>query len=266
MLERDDELTGKVAIVTGAARGIGQGIALGFLRAGASVVIADLHSCVETEQLAAAEGFLDKLHSAVADVTRNEDVAAIVDAAGSVFGRLDIMINNAGGAGSLEPLLDIEAEGFDRTFALLVRSVFLGIKHAGNAFRRQASGGVILSTASLAAQIGGCSPSLYAAAKAAVVRLSAMAAVDLAPWHIRVNTVSPGAIMASALANSGVTDEQLLALQPWPEVGTPSDVAAAMVFLASDRCRFATGSDFLIDGGLVARGAPVMERLYGKAD
>ena len=265
MAERTDELAGKVAIVTGGAAGIGQGIALDFLRAGAAVVIADLKAGDATRQLASADGLADRLHDIVADVTQDADVAALVDRAQDVFGRLDIMVNNAGGSGAVAPLLDIDVDGFDRTFALLVRSVFLGIKHAGAALRRQGDGGVILSTASMAAQLGGCSPSLYAAAKAAVVRLSAMAAVELAPWRIRVNTVSPGAIMGPAFANSGVTDAQLLSLQPWQDVGTPSDVAAAMIFLASDRCRFATGSDLVVDGGLIAQGAPLLERLYGKS-
>ena len=199
-----------------------------------------------------------------ADVTQEEDVARAVATARDSFGRVDVMVNNAGGSGALDPLLDTDVEDFGSTFALLVRSVFLGIKHAGRAFRSQGNGGVILSTASIAAHTGGCSPSLYAAAKAAVVQLSAMAAVELAPLCVRVNSVSPGAIMMPGFAKSGVTAERLAQMQPWPEAGTPADVAAAMIFLASDRCQFATGSDFVIDGGLVAQGPLLMQRLYGE--
>ena len=181
------------------------------------------------------------------------------------FGRIDVMVNNAGGSGALDPILDMDLEDFEMTFALLVRSVFLGIKHAGRAFRSQSDGGVILSTASIAARMGGCSPSLYAAAKAAVVQLTAMAAVELAPLRVRVNSVSPGAIMIPGFAKSGVTAERLTQMQPWPEAGAPADVAAAMVFLAGDRCRLATGSDFVLDGGLCAQGPLLLKRLYGAA-
>lgn len=259
------QLAGKVAVVTGAGSGIGRGIALGFCAEDASVVAVDINSkgLEETRKLAAAEGLADQLHLVTGDVTVEADVARAVATAADRFGRIDIMVNNAGGSGALKPMLDIALEDFEKTFALLVRSVFLGIKHAGSALRMQGSGGVILSTASIAARLGGCSPSLYAAAKAAVVQLSAMAAVELADARIRVNTVSPGAIMIPGFTSSGVTPERLAEMQPWPEAGQPADVAAAMIFLASDRCRFATGSDFVVDGGLVAQGPMLLQRLYG---
>ncbi|WP_311269592.1 SDR family oxidoreductase [Sphingobium sp. WCS2017Hpa-17] len=259
------ELSGKVAIVTGSASGIGQGIALGFLRAGARVIAADLNANVETRNLAARERLEGQLHEVRADVTQEDDIARIIEAAQERYGRLDIMVNNAGGSGALEPILDIDAKGFDLTFALLVRSVFLGIRHAGRFLKAQGEGGVILTTGSIAARAGGCSPSLYAAAKAAVVQLSAMSAVELAPYSIRVNTVSPGPIMIPGFASSGISAEQLIALQPWPEAGQPSDVAAAMTFLASEKCRFATGSDWVLDGGILAQGPLWLERLYGKS-
>ncbi|WP_336953214.1 SDR family NAD(P)-dependent oxidoreductase [Sphingobium aromaticivastans] len=259
------ELSGKIAVITGTASGIGQGIALGFLRAGASVIAADRHVQDGTQKLAVEEGLAGRLHCMTADVTREDDVAGIVEAARTKCGRFDIMVNNAGGSGALEPLLDIEVADFDATFALLVRSVFPGIKHGGGALRTQGEGGVILSTASIAARTGGCSPSLYAAAKAAVVQLSAMAAVQLAPWRIRVNSVSPGPIMIPGFAAGGISEERLAQLQPWPEAGKPADVAAVMIFLAGDQCRFATGSDLVLDGGLLAQGSLWLERLYGKS-
>ena len=261
---RSGELAGKVAVVTGTASGIGQGLALGFLRAGASVVAADIRADTMTRELAADEGLADRLLEITADVTQDDDVARSVATALDRFGRIDVMVNNAGGPGALQPMLEIDAADFDHTFALLVRSVFLGIKHAGNAMRDQGEGGVILSTGSIAAHLGGCSPGLYAAAKAAVVRMSAMAAVELAQWRIRVNTVSPGPIMIPGFADNGVSAERLIAVQPWPEVGQPADVAAAMIFLAGDSCRFATGSDWSLDGGVAAQGASLIERLYGK--
>lgn len=262
--DRSGGLAGKVAVITGTASGIGQGLAQGFLRAGASVVAADIRADTATRRLAVDEGLADRLHEITADVTQNDDVARSVATARDRFGRIDVMINNAGGPGALQPIVEIDPADFDRTFALLVRSVFLGIKHAGNAMREQGEGGVILSTASIAARLGGCSPSLYAVAKAAVVRMSAMAAVELAPWRIRVNTVSPGPIMVPGFADNGVGAERLITVQPWPEAGQPADVAAAMIFLAGDSCRFATGSDWTLDGGVAAQGSSLIERLYGK--
>lgn len=257
-------LSGKAALVTGAASGIGQGIALGFLRAGAHVMVADINEASETQELATAEGFGDRIRYIRTDVTEDKDVSAAVQATQAAFGHINVLVNNAGGPGAMEPLLDMDAGGFDRTFGLLARSVFLGIQHVGRAFRAQGGGGVILSTGSIAARFGGCSPTLYAAAKAAVVQLTAMAAVELAPWRIRVNSVSPGAIMIPGFTNSGITPERLAQMQPWPEAGRPEDVAAVMVFLASDQCRFATGSDFVIDGGLGAQGPMLLQRLYGE--
>ncbi|WP_336951167.1 SDR family NAD(P)-dependent oxidoreductase [Sphingobium aromaticivastans] len=259
------ELAGKVAVITGAASGIGQGIALGFLREGARVVVADLDAarCAETARLAGDEGFGDRLLCVGGDVTVDRDVASMVLAAREHFGRIDIMVNNAGGPGAMAPMLEIAPEEFDATFALLVRSVFLGVRHAGRAMREQGQGGVILNTASIAARACGYSPSLYASAKAAVVQLTAVAAAELAAWRIRVNCVSPGMILVPGFVAGGITAETLAQNQPWPEAGLPADVAAAMVFLASDRCRFTTGSDLVVDGGLLGQGPQMLKRLYG---
>lgn len=258
------ELEGKVAIVTGAGSGIGQGIALGFLREGAAVVVAEIDAgkAEETRAMAEADGFGNKLHVLATDVTREADVEAAVAAAVKRFGRLDCMVNNAGGPGAMEPLLDMTADGFDRTLALLMRGVFLGIKHGGRVLRDQGQGGVILTTASIAAQMCGASPSVYAAAKAGVVQLSKMAAAELAVYRIRVNTISPGAIYVPGFALGGVSPEKLAAIQSWPDAGMPADVAAAAVFLAGDRCHYATGSDFVVDGGLIARGPKMLEKLF----
>jgi NAD(P)-dependent dehydrogenase (short-subunit alcohol dehydrogenase family) len=257
------ELADKVAIVTGGGGVIGRGIVRGFLQEGARVVIAERDPALAeaTRAIAVGEGFADVVHVSCGDVTVEADVAATIAAAVERFGALDIMVNNAGGPGAMTPLLDTDATDFDATFALLVRSVFLGIKHAGRQFRAQGRGGVILSTASSSAYLGGVSPTLYAAAKAAVVRLTAMAAVELGPDRVRVVSVSPGAIHGPGYDHMGFTPEKLAREQPWPEAGMPADVAATMVFLASDRCPYLTGSDIQVDGGLVAKGSDLFHRM-----
>ena len=261
------ELAAKVAVVTGAGGLIGRGIVLGFLREGARVLIAerDLDAAEATLALAANEGFADAAHIACGDVTVEADVAAMVAAAAARYGRLDIMVNNAGGPGAMMPLLETDAAAFDETFALLVRSVFLGIKHAGQQFRAQGGGGVILSTASASAHLGGISPTLYAAAKAAVIRLTELAAVELGSDRIRVNSVSPGAIYGPGFEVMGFTPDKLAQEQAWPEAGMPADVAAIMVFLAGVRCPYMTGADVQVDGGLVARGSTLFQRMLAGA-
>ncbi len=260
---RSGELAGKVAIVTGGGGVIGRGIVLGFLREGARVLIAerDAASAEATRTLAMEAGFGENVALVGGDVTDEADVAAIVAEAAARFGRLDIMVNNAGGPGAMTPLLETSAADFDASFALLTRSVFLGIKHAGLRFRAQGGGGVILSTASASAWLGGISPVLYAAAKAAVVRLTALAAVELGPERIRVVSVSPGAIHGPGFDSMGFTPPLLAREQPWPSAGMPADVAAVMTFLASDRCGYLTGADIVLDGGLVAQGSDMFARM-----
>lgn len=262
-MTRGGELAGKVAIVTGAGGLIGRGIALGFLHEGARVLIADMDydSAGQTHVLAVEAGLGDAAEVIGGDVTVEADVAALVDTAVARFGRLDIMVNNAGGPGAMVPLLDMALDDFDATLAMLVRSVFLGIKHAGGHFRSQGRGGVILNTASSAAHLGGISPTIYGSAKAAVIRLTALAAVELGSYRVRVNSISPGAIHGPGFDTMGFSKTKLAGNQPWPEAGLPADVAAAMIFLATDRSHFVTGADIQVDGGLVAQGSDLFKRM-----
>jgi NAD(P)-dependent dehydrogenase (short-subunit alcohol dehydrogenase family) len=251
-------LQGKVAVITGGASGMGRSSAIRFLAEGAQVVIADLNTAMaeETLELAAQQGHASAITFKRADVSLESDVEATIALAFERFGRLDCVFNNAGVGGAMGAITDITVEDWDRTQNLLLRSVFLGIKHGGRALGRQGRGGSIINTASTAGLGGGSGPAAYSAAKAGVINLTRCAAVELASARIRVNTIAPGGILTPLIPASG--DEQMRDFmkgrQPWPDVGRPLDIANAALFLASDESGFCTGTTVTIDGGLLAWG------------
>jgi NAD(P)-dependent dehydrogenase (short-subunit alcohol dehydrogenase family) len=254
-------LEGKVAIVTGGASGIGRASVLRFLDEGARVVIADLSRPRgdETLALAAERGGEQRVSFVRCDVANEAEVISLVEHATERFGRLDCMFNNAGLPGAVGPLMEVDVEDWDRTFAVMVRGVFLGIKHAA---RKMQEGGTILNTASIAGLNAGAGPSTYSTCKAAVIGLTRSAAVELAPRHIRVNALCPGLILTPLLERGQETklEEVLARAQPWPEAGRAEHVADAALFLASDESRFITGEALLVDGGITARGPAVFAR------
>ncbi|MDX1384629.1 MAG: glucose 1-dehydrogenase [Thermoanaerobaculia bacterium] len=258
-------LEGKVAIVTGGASGMGLATVERFLAEGARVVCGDLNEEAGRRLASRPEAGAARLRFERVDVAVESDVEALVAAALSSFGRLDVMFNNAGVGGALGPITEISVEHWDETFAILVRSVFLGIKHSARALIDQGEGGSILSTASVAALAGGAGPQAYSAAKAAVVNLTQNAAVELAPHRIRVNAINPG-IIFTPLMHGGRPDEAepfVLDVQPWPERGEGEDIAAMALFLAGDESRFVTGQALTVDGGLTAAGTRTWGRSRG---
>ncbi len=252
-------LEGKVAIITGGASGIGRASALVFLDQGAKVVIADLNTGTanETLALAAQKGHSASIRFLRTDASNEEDIEAVIALTLSDFGRLDCLFNNAGVGGAMGPITQTSVEDWDRTNALLLRSVFLGIKHGGNAMRQQGCGGSIINTSSTAGLNAGSGPAAYSAAKAGVINLTQSAAVELAHAHIRVNNIAPGGIY-TPLIRGAKNEQEMHAFMkgrlPWPAVGLPDDIANAALFLASDESRFCTGTTLLIDGGLLAWG------------
>lgn len=242
----------KTAIITGAASGIGYGVAELFVKEGARVVIADIDTAAGQ---AAAARLGPNARFCRTDVTASSEVEALVAFAVSEFGRLDIMHNNAGAFGARGSLLEIDSGGFDATFALLVRSVFLGMKHAG-AVMKQQGGGVILNTASISASTPGYGPHLYQAAKAAVLQLTKTVALEFAEYNIRVNCISPGGVFTPLISNAlGIdqptTDNIARAMAktlPLNRVGTPLDVARGALFLCSDEAGFITAQNLVVDG------------------
>src|SRR5262245_53063158 len=194
-----ERLKDKVAIITGGASGIGRASALRFLAEGARVVIADVQAdaAAETLQAAAAIAPRERCCFERCDVSSEPEVAALVQRALHEFGRLDCMFNNAGIVGAVGALAETTVAAWDRTFEVLVRSVFLGIKHAAPALQER--GGSIINTASVAGLNAGAGPTAYSACKAAVISISRSAAVELAPARIRVNALCPGLILTPIL-------------------------------------------------------------------
>ena len=250
-------LDGRVAIVTGGASGIGACSVRLFVEQGARVVIGDMQ-----EEL--GRSVADELRGAAlfqrTEVSREDDVRALVARAEQTWGRLDCIFNNAGFGGALGPVSETPVEEFDLTFAVLVRGVFLGMKHAAPLLRRQ--GGSVINTASVAALVAGYSPHAYAAAKAAVIQLSRSIALELAPQRVRVNCICPGFI-ATPLALNSVGRTQtgaeleaakagMAKAQPIPRAGEPDDIAQMALWLASDASSFVTGQHFVVDGGFAA--------------
>lgn len=250
-------LAGKVAIVTGGASGMGRATVMRFLAEGAKVLVADLNEAngAETLAVAKAQGFGDSVGFVRCDVAKENDVAAMVAEAKSHFGRLDIAYLNAGVGGAFGPIAETSVEDWDYTFAVLTRSVFLGMKHASLAMKEHGDGGVILVTASIAGLVGGGGSHAYSAAKAACISLIGNVATELAPDRIRVVGIAPG-VISTPLVHRGRPDkfEKQFSQQPWPDQGAPEHIADVAVFLVSDEARFITGETVKVDGGLLAQG------------
>ncbi len=245
-------LENKVAVITGAASGIGRATAVRFAGEGASVVVADLNR--EGGEAAVRE-CKENGGNAVfqfTDVSSEEDIKGAVARAVKEFGRLNVMYNNAGLGGAVGPLERTTAENWDRSFAILLRAVFLGIKYAAPEMRK-VGGGSIVSTASIAGLRGAAGLHAYCAAKAGVISLTRSASIELAKDHIRVNCICPGLIATPLTYNRIPGGEQTATqlfqgFQPWPRTGRPEDIAAMALFLASDDSEFVSGQAMVVDG------------------
>jgi len=249
-----------VAVVTGAGGGIGLEIARAVVAAGGSVVVGDLNP--DRGRHAVAElGASDRVRFERVDVAEEADVERLVAAAVTAFGRIDAMFNNAGIGGAFGPITEQSVADWDVTFAVNVRSVFLGTKHAARQMIGQGSTGAIVNTASIAGLSGGGGPQAYSAAKAAVISLTRTTAVELAPHRIRVNAVCPGAVYTELLhrGRPELTDRWREEIQPWPDRGRPEMIAEVATWLASDAARFVTGEAVTADGGLMAAAPRLMD-------
>ena len=257
-------LEGKVAIITGATSGIGEATARLFIAEGASVMLSG-RSAERGEALTAELG--PKTAFFAADVMREAEIAALVDATVARFDRLDCMFNNAGGV-SLGTLQSVTEQDFDYSMRLLLGSVVFGIRHAARVMIPQGAGNII-NNSSVAAHRTAQAGYLYSAAKAAVSHLTRLAGVELGPAGIRVNAISPGAVATPIFWGGSsnartLSDEENLRKKtkmegklkystPLHKNGYVDDIALAAVYLASDEARFLNAHDLVVDGGRIAQ-------------
>lgn len=237
----------KVAVVTGAASGIGQAIAEKYLAEGASVVFADLADTLELNS--------DKAIYVKCDVAKSEEVDALVAAAVAKFGKIDVMVNNAG-IGGLGGVLDATDEAWHKTIEINLSGVFYGSRAAARAMKAQGIKGSIINMSSILGTVGLAGAICYCAAKGGVVQITHAAALDLAPHGIRINAIAPGFIKTGmtkdVLANEAF-NEMVKAGTPLGYVGEPNDIANAALYLGSDESSYVTGDVIYVDGGWTAR-------------
>jgi NAD(P)-dependent dehydrogenase (short-subunit alcohol dehydrogenase family) len=267
-----NELAGKVAIVTGGASGLGRGIVEKFVAEGARVVIADVEDD-RGEALAAALGpdaFFRRT-----DVSDPEQVGSLVAAAVEKFGGLDVMVNNAGISTTMHPrFFDDDLADFHRVMAVNVLGVMAGTRDAARHMAAH-GGGSIINISSIGGIQAGGGVMTYRASKAAVIQFTRCAAIELAHYEVRVNTIAPGSIPTPLVAKSAANmdPEQLERFEakirqtmrddrPLKREGTPEDVAEAALYFATDRSRYVTGTVLPVDGGTVA-GKPIRSKREG---
>lgn len=242
--------TGKVVIVTGAAQGIGRATAERFLSEGAAVVIADVNAD-RLDATAREIGSADTVLSVVTDVARREDVEALVAKAVDRFGRLDIMVNNAGIC-PIIPFLDVTEETYDRVLGVNLKGAFLGTQAAARQMIAQGGGGVIINMSSINSGLANPNVAPYAISKGGMNQVTSTAAVAFAPHGIRVVGVGPGTIMSEMVAGAFINsagDDVIIRRTPMGRYGEPSEIASVVAFLASEDASFITGETIYPDGG-----------------
>lgn len=243
----------RVVLVTGAASGIGEATARLFRAEGARVVLSDIDAAAGTALAAQLDApFIST------DVTDEAQVQAAVEFAVARYGRLDCMINNAGLIGAVGSIMETSAQAWHATQAVLLDSVFFGIKHAARQLRAQGGGGSILSLSSIAGVMGGLGPHAYTAAKHGVVGLTRSAASELSQYGIRVNAVAPGSTVTPMIEKLRGSHEAAMALgakaSPLGSALLPEEIAAGLLYLASDAAAHVTAYTLVIDAGVTAGG------------
>ena len=253
------DLAGKVAVITGAASGIGAAGVEVFVEAGAQVIVSDVQD--EKGEAIVTRFGADKVAYQHCDVTDPDALKALMQSAADTFGGLDILWNNAGSGGTPTSVEELDLDGYQFTMDLLLKSVFVGT-HFAIPHMKARGGGSVINTSSISAVCAGYAPVTYSVAKKAVAHFSKLAAAELAKYQIRVNAVLPGFIATSIFgASLGLPREQADqmaemvaqaggAMQPIGRTGSGADIANMAAYLSSDQAGFITGGEFLVDGGM----------------
>jgi len=242
-------LSGKTAIVTGAAGGIGSAVVYRLLEEGCKVVGVDLK--LEAIERACSQADSDSFHPVVADVSTEKGCADYVEATVKRFGGVDLFANNAGILGRRLLMVDMPVEEFDRIMAVNLRGVFLGLQAVMRRMIEQKRGGAIVNTSSMGALKPYVNSSAYGVSKQGVIGLTKVAALENGIHGIRVNAVAPGSTDTSLLtAAFGADTATMFAQLPIPRVGAPAEIASMMAYLLSDEASYQTGGLYTVDGGL----------------
>ena len=246
------KLAGKVAIITGAARGIGRASAERFLVEGAKVVIGDIDAAA-LEKTAAEIGAPDKVLAVVTDVSKKDLVDGLIAAAVKTFGRIDIMVNNAGIA-PVQDFLDISEADYDKVLNINLKGAFFGTQAAARQLIAQGDGGVIINMSSINSGLANPRVAAYAISKGGMNQVTGAAAVAFAPYGIRVVGVGPGTIATDMVLDGAFIDSKamqhaILSRTPLGRLGTAAEIASVVAFLASDDASYITGETIYPDGG-----------------
>lgn len=239
------DLTGKVAIITGAAQGIGLGTAKRLAASGAKVLLAD----IQEEKGQEASKQIEGSSFVLADVSKEDDIKHMIETAVERFGRLDILVNNAWG-GKKASVTDIASSEWDDGYAVLLKAPYLASKYA-IPYLKQSGGGSIINIASILAHQPRLKDVIYVSAKGALLHLTRQLALEYAPDNIRVNSVSPGDIDVRPTTEDILDTTSFDALiSPIRRRGMPKDIAHAVCFLVSDEASFINGAELIVDGGV----------------
>ncbi|NJN94630.1 MAG: 3-oxoacyl-ACP reductase FabG [Anaerolineales bacterium] len=248
-------LQDKVAIVTGAGSGNGRGIALRLAEEGAAVVVADVNESGAHETAALIEAAGGQALVVRADVSRREQIEAMVQATLERFGQVDILVNNAG-VESMRPFLELPEAEWDRVMGVNLKGPFLCTQAVAREMAEAGRGGKIVNIASICSAIALVGEAHYIASKGGLLMLTKAMALDLAPYNINVNAVGPGVIETAMTANSLSSParvEMFFNHIPLKRIGQPRDIANAVLFLASDEADYVTGTILYVDGGWLAQ-------------
>ncbi|WP_173930956.1 SDR family NAD(P)-dependent oxidoreductase [Chelativorans sp. Marseille-P2723] len=250
------DLAGKVVLITGGANGLGAAVAKAFLSEGSKVAIVDISADSLEKRAADLGAGPDRLLTIVADVSKEDDVKRYVEETAAHFGTIDVFFNNAGIEGEVAQIIEQKTEDFDRVMAINVRGSWLGLKYVLPVMYAKRSGSVI-NTSSIGGLVAGPMPvSPYVTSKFAIHGMTRIVANEAAPYQVRVNSIHPSPantqMMRSLESGSGASQEEIARSIPLGRYAEGEDVANMVLFLASEKSSFVTGSQFRIDGGMLS--------------